>query len=151
MNTSMTDTADAQTYTSRHYNLLRIMILAIALALVAGTLGGCSSPDDKNVYDTGSNGQTIKIEKGDMFRLRMLVNVQTGAKWQIVELDRTILDQQGEPKAMGNIVIGGLARIYSYNFVFKAMRPGTTELKLQLLKPDQKEPLETYSATIVVQ
>ena len=129
---------------------LRIAMLVFGLALMAALMGGCSSAEDAQTYDLGYNGRTITIQKGDMIHVRMLVNVKSEARWQIVELDRTVIEPLGEPRPMGNIATGGLARIYTYNYSFKAVTSGKTTLKMLLLNPGDTTTLDSFSMTIVV-
>jgi hypothetical protein len=133
---------------SRLWQCIAIALLGLFLTAF---LQGCGGGKDRQRYDAALNGKTLTLHRGDPFPLRMLVNIQVGAKWQIVELDRSILDLKGEPKISGNIVVGGLARIYSYEYMFQPVTKGTTTLKMNLVKPGVEEPLDTFSVTIVVE
>jgi hypothetical protein len=128
---------------------LRLFVLALFSALVLALASGCGT-DDKNLYDTAANGQTITIDRGDMFRVRLMLTTGTGAKWDITELDRNIVEQMGEPKALGQVIVGALPRIYSYHYMFKGHKSGKTKLRFELRAPDKADPLETLEMTIVV-
>lgn len=132
---------------SRFWRFFALTLLGLSLTAF---LQGCGSKE-RTRYDAALNGQTLTLHRGDPFPLRMIVNIQTGAKWHIVELDRSILEMRGEPKVTGNIVVGGLARIYSYVYMFQPIAKGTTTLKMNLVKPGVEEPLDTFSVTIVVE
>ena len=128
-----------------------IAMLVFAGALLASILGGChSGPDPDKAYDSSSNGQTITIERGDTFDIRLISNISIGAKWELVELDRNIAEQVGEARPMAKVVQGGLARLYTYSYTFRAKAEGTTTLKFLLNKPGEEKPLDSYTATIVV-
>jgi hypothetical protein len=120
-----------------------------AMAILALTLAGCGSPD-KNHYDAGANARSITIDKGKDFSINLLVNIQVGGHWEIVELDRNIVDLKMKPLGRAQIVAGGLPRLYSYNFVFEGKNIGTTTLKMNLLKDGEDAPLDTLTSTIFV-
>jgi hypothetical protein len=125
-----------------------IMIFAFAVfALTMNT--ACKSPID-NTYGAGSDGKTITVEKGKVFNMCMLVNNQTDAKWQVVEVDNSIIEQMGPPMYMMQIPAGGLPRISNYNFVFRGIKEGTTTLKLIQTLPGQDDPIETVTTTVNV-
>ena len=129
----------------RHF--IQFALFGILAALL---FCGCGS-EKKPSYDAGYNGQTIYLKTGEPFKLNMIVNVLAGGKWEIVELDQSIVAERGHPRARGDVVIGGLPRVYSYRYMFQAVRPGTTKLRMELLKPGEKDPLDTFTVTLVVQ
>lgn len=126
-------------------------MMAFLGVMLTTVLCGCGGSKDRKFHDAGDNGKTITLQRGEPYMLRMIVNIQAGAKWQIVELDRNVVDTRGEPRVTGNIVVGGLARIYSYEFMFQPVNTGTTTLKMNLVKAGVEEPLDKFSVTLVVQ
>jgi hypothetical protein len=135
-------TINSRTLSTSVFAALTIMLLTL--------FAGCGSPDDSKQYDAGANGKQITIEKGDSFNIRMLVNFQVGAQWQIVELDSNIVEQMGPPMGMAQIANGGLARLYNYNYMFRAKSKGRTSLVMELIKPGEKDPLDKFAVTVVV-
>jgi len=120
---------------------MTILILTLA--------SGCSSAEDDH-YDAGYNGREVTVEKGKNFSVGMVVNIQTGMQWQIVEFDSNIVELTMPPRAMPQIAIGGLPRLDFYNFMFLAKNTGTTTLKMKLVKAGEENPVDTFSMTIVV-
>lgn len=129
---------------------LRLLFLAVFAVTGLALVGGCHSHKEIRQYDASSNGQTITIPQGQMFSLRMLTNVQLKARWEIVDLDSGILRAMGEPRVMGAVPVGGLARVYTYNYMFGTVAKGQTTLNMKLVDPDSGELLDSYSVTIVV-
>lgn len=121
------------------------------LGLLAVTmLCSCSHGVRGRLYDSGSKGQTITMERGELVAIRLAVNYTIGAEWRITELDRNVVDMLGEPRYSGNVVAGGLARIYSYTYEFKAVSSGTTQLEMKQFKPGSEEPIESFNVTFIV-
>ncbi len=125
------------------------LCLSILLAITA-LLGACTSLEDERQYDYNAKGLTVTSKVGDMFVVRLPVNFKVSARWQIVELDRSILDLQGEPRQMGNVVAGALPRFSTYYYAFKAKSVGNTTLRMELLPPEGGEALDSFDLLIVV-
>jgi hypothetical protein len=136
---------------STRNRLLQFALIAFAGVIIAALLGGCGSDERRKPYDAASNGKTITLHRGEPFHLRMIVNITIGANWQIVELDRSVVDMRGKPMPRGDVVVGGLPRIYNYDYMFQTIRNGTTKLKMNLVKPGVEEPLDKFEVTLVVQ
>ena len=147
MNNMNTDTRNLSIRGSRVWHLI-FLFAAMMLTLTVGT--ACGGPKIMS-YGSASNGKDIFVEKGETFSVSMLVNTKTDAKWHIVEFDKNIIEPMGPPRYMVRIPNGGLPRIASYDFMFRGATPGSTTLKLVQTLPDQKDPIETFEATIVVE
>ncbi|HNX04873.1 MAG TPA: hypothetical protein PKI32_05190 [Opitutales bacterium] len=128
----------------------RFALLASALMILAALAGGCGTSPDKHPYDMGDNGSTINVEMGKPIFLRLLSNLKAGGKWELTQLDRSVVDLYGQPRTEGNVVVGGLARIYSTMYEFRGVGEGTTKIALRLANPDTGEVLDTFEMTVVV-
>lgn len=127
-------------------------VLFSALLLATTFLAACSTPDpEQKVFDTGDNGRTIQKEMGRHLRVRVLNNPDAGAQWQIAELDRSVLELMRPPRVEGKVVVGALAKVYTYEYDFEGIREGTAHLVMKLVKKDSGEVLDTLDITFVIQ
>jgi hypothetical protein len=117
---------------------------------LAALLSGCGTSSTPTTYDAGYSGSTIHVKMGEPIMVRLLTNITVGGKWEIVELDRNIVDLNGKPKTMGSVVVGALARITSTEYDFRGMSEGTTKLVMKLHHPDTGELVDSFEITIVV-
>jgi hypothetical protein len=129
--------------------LSRHFLLCLFLG-IAALLSGCGTGAKPPTYDTGYSGTTIHVKMGEPIMVRLLTNITVGGKWEIVELDRNIVDLNGKPRTMGSVVVGALARIYSTEYDFRGMSEGTTKLVMKLNRPDTGELVDSFEMTIVV-
>jgi predicted secreted protein len=98
----------------------------------------------------GSNETTLNL--GDTLVLQIPTIPTEGYEWQVRDIDRTILVQEGEPTYAEDDSpdsAGGMVRLK-----FKAIRTGTTILNLEYVTsdPDQDPALskETFGLTVIV-
>jgi inhibitor of cysteine peptidase len=84
------------------------------------------------------NGSTIRVRKGDEINLSLDGAPSTGYSWELVNLDKNILEQEGDmiirstppikkPGGMEVEIVGGPG---TYNFSFIAVESGETSLHL---------------------
>jgi hypothetical protein len=99
------------------------------------------------MYDRGSRGQTISVEKGEMFSLRLMCSTGTDARWKIVQIDESLLESMGEPRLDNSIPIGGLARVINFTFQFRCKAAGACALRLELQKSDGTV-IEEFATTV---
>lgn len=131
----------------RHHSHLAFLF---SLTVLVALLSGCGTGVKPPTYDAGDNNTTIHVKMGEPIQVRLLTNITVGGKWEIVELDKSIVDINGEPRTMGNVVVGALARISSTEYDFRGMSEGTTKLVMQLKHPDTGELIDSFEMTIVV-
>jgi hypothetical protein len=131
------------------YGKVTALSVFAIFCIIAMSLCGCGSTES-NHYDISSNGKQITIMENGDFSIGLLVNINTGAEWKIVEIDNNIAELKMPPTSMAQVITGGLQRLYYYNFIFRAKNAGQTVLKMSLLKPGEETPIDTFSATIVV-
>jgi hypothetical protein len=111
-------------------------------------LCACGTPDHR-AYTIGHSGETIHVERGDHFKVRLLANQSTRMAWRVTELDPGIL-QSETPEVENRIPTGGLARLTYYRFDFKATARGSSPLRIELFAPGSDTPVETFTLTVVV-
>jgi|GEM_PF-4427291 predicted secreted protein len=127
----------------------RLFLVCLLLGFVA-VLSGCGTGGKPPTYDAGDSGSTIHVKMGEPIMVRLLTNITVGGRWEIVELDRAIVDLNGEPRTMGSVVVGALARISSTEYDFRGMKEGSTKLVMRLNRPDTGELVDSFEMTIVV-
>ena len=99
------------------------------------------------------NGQQVNLEPGDSLTITLESNITTGYSWQVLEIDPTILSQEGDPEyrqspgSEGLVGAGG-----AETFHFKAAASGETTLKLGYMRPWESEPpVEAFEIIVIVQ
>ncbi|MBN1453561.1 MAG: protease inhibitor I42 family protein [Anaerolineales bacterium] len=124
-----------------------VMSFFLALALFSG----CGT-NGVNLTEA-DNGRQITVRPGDIVTLKLASNPTTGYSWQVMEIDNTILVQDGDPEykqspgSEGLVGTGG-----AETFRFKAVGAGETTLSLGYMRPwESVLPIETFSIKIVVQ
>lgn len=137
-------------HSDRNPNPLPRLFLVCLLLGFAAVLSGCGTGAKPPTYDAGNSGSTIRVKMGEPIMVRLLTNITVGGKWEIVELDRNIVDLNGQPRTMGSVVVGALARISSTEYDFRGMSEGTTKLVMKLLRPGTDELIDSFEMTIVV-
>lgn len=137
-------------HSDRNPNPLSRLFLFCLFLGFAALLSGCGTGVKPPIYDAGDNNTTIHVKMGEPIMVRLLTNITVGGKWEIEELDKGIVDINGEPKTTGNVVIGALARIASTEYDFRGMSEGTTKLVMKLKHPQTGELIDSFEMTIVV-
>ncbi len=98
------------------------------------------------------NGGSLTVFAGDTVKVRLHSNPSTGYSWQVTQVNKQVLEQQGEsdfesppkniPGAIGHSV-----------FRFLAAATGTTTLQLAYTRPWEKDkpPVRVFSLEVTVQ
>ena len=99
------------------------------------------------------NGKQITIRSGDVATVTLVSNPTTGYSWQVMEVDNTILVQDGNPEYKGAQGSEGLVGASgTETFRFKAVGTGTTTLELGYMRPwESVPPIETFNIQVVVE
>ncbi len=123
-----------------------VMSFFLMLALFSGCGANGTSLSDAD------NGKQITVQPGDIVTLTLVSNPTTGYSWQVMEVDATVLVQDGEPEyqqspgSEGLVGAGG-----TETFRFKAIGKGETKLNLGYMRPwESVPPIETFTVTIAV-
>lgn len=141
--------------------LLSVLIISLFLFLY---LSNSYNPNinEGHIHNVSvkDNGSTINIRKGDGIYLSLEGAPSTGYSWELVDLDKNILEQQGDviirsippikkPGGMEVEVVGGPG---TYDFSFIAVRSGETSLHLIYHRPWEKdiEPIDTFTLNIEI-
>ena len=130
--------------------LMRTTVL-MALILTLALFSGCGSRD---LLVTASDHQgKIRLQTGETLVIRLESNPTTGYSWQVMEIDNSLLEQEGDPEyepSPGNdgmVGAGGEETIR-----FKALAPGKTRLTLGYMRPwETLPPIKTFSIQVVVE
>jgi inhibitor of cysteine peptidase len=99
------------------------------------------------------NGKTVAAVVGQTIVISLEGNITTGYGWQTAELGGQAVESLGKPAyvtrphAAGIVGVGG-----TFTFRLKAVRPGTSALKLIYVRPWEKDvpPEKTFAVTIKV-
>jgi len=130
--------------------LLRTVVL-MSFFLAMALFSGCGTNSSK--ITDADNGQQLTVKSGDVVTLTLVSNPTTGYSWQVMEIDNSILIQDGEPEykqssgSEGLVGAGG-----AETFRFKVIGNGETTLSMGYMRPwESVPPIETYSISVVVQ
>lgn len=106
------------------------------------------------------NGSKINLREGDGINLSLEGNPSTGYSWELVDLDKNILNQQGDmivrnstpAKKVGDTEVQVVGGPGTYNFSFIAIGSGETTLHLIYHRPWEKdiEPEEDFYLNVKV-
>lgn len=149
MNPTATTDIPAMRSFSRFFRKLAVIFPAFIAAIM---FAACAHHGPKGEqYDIGNNGETVTVKLDKDFSVLLLCPIGDGAKWNITDIDQSIVEQMGPPMGTGNVVSGGLMRFYSYRYMFKPRATGTTTLKMELRAPEDEKPMDTFTLTINVE
>jgi len=127
-------------------------VIAVLLALLVLAVG--CGPAKEFKLDAADNGRQVELQKGQTLVITLESNPTTGFRWEVVELEESILRQMGEPEFKVSDPrqppppgTGGWE-----TFRFEAMSAGQTTLELVYHRSWEEgvEPLETFSLQIVI-
>jgi len=128
--------------------LMRTFVVVMFLMIMA-LFSGCGTHGAS--LTEADNGRQITVKTGGAITLTLDSNPTTGYSWQVMEIDNTILSQQGDPEykqtsgTEGLVGAGG-----TETFRFKATGTGTTTLKMGYMRPwESVPPIETFTVQIV--
>jgi inhibitor of cysteine peptidase len=130
----------------------KLMRTAVVMSffLILALFSGCGT--NGNSLTEADNGKQVNLKPGDVLTLALEANLTTGYSWQVMELDNTILVQDGEPEykqssgSEGLVGAGG-----TQTFRFKAVGSGRISLQLGYMRPWESEPpVKTFALHIMV-
>ena len=119
------------------------LITAAAVLLVAGTAIAAKTV----TIGQKANGKTVHLSTGDTFRVSLAGTPSTGYTWQVLKVDRTVLKPTGwtfKPGASRPGASGIETRR------FKALKPGTTRLKLGQQQSGSGHVAKTFLVIVAV-
>lgn len=123
------------------------IILATLIMLLI--LSGCA--EKKADFGKDQSGQSAELAIGDILTIELESNPGTGYAWSVIEIDETVLVQDGEsvynePSEPG--IASGTETLR-----FKAIGSGKTILKLGYRRSWEAnvEPIETYELEVTVE
>jgi inhibitor of cysteine peptidase len=124
-----------------------VMSFFLMLALFSGCgTNGISLTD-------ADNGKQITLQPGDTLTVTLESNPTTGYGWQVMELDQTVLVQDGDPEYKASSGSGGsVGAGGTETFRFKAVHSGATALELGYLRSwESVPPIETFTIQVGVE
>ena len=133
----------------KHIVCKYLLVVFLSLLLV---LNSCGTPNEV-VVDASDNDGEVALENGQTLIVTLGSNPSTGYRWEVLEIDETILEQQGEavfesaeqqdPPKVG---VGG-----TETFRFKAISRGVLILKLVYHRTwEDVEPADTFTVEVRV-
>ena len=131
----------------------KLSTLGLLLILSALIFSGCG-PAKEVKLDAANNGSQVELKKGQILVITLESNPTTGFRWEMVEIDESILRQMGEPEFKVSDPrqppppgTGGW-EIWR----FEAMSAGQAALELVYHRPweEDVEPLETFFLQVAV-
>lgn len=130
--------------------LMRTFVV-MSFFMVMALFSGCGTHGTS--LTNADNGKQITAKTGETLTLALDSNPTTGYSWQVLEINNTILVQQGDPEykqasgTEGLVGSGG-----TETFRFNAAGAGTTTLKLGYMRPwESVPPIETFTVQVIVQ
>jgi inhibitor of cysteine peptidase len=130
--------------------LVRTMFVMTFLLILA-LFSGCGTRGTS--LTEAENGQQVILGPSESLTITLQSNPTTGYSWQVLEIDPTVLAQEGDPEyrqspgSEGLVGAGG-----TETFHFKAAESGETSLKLGYMRTWESEPpVETFEIRVVVQ
>jgi|HubBroStandDraft_1064217.scaffolds.fasta_scaffold33433_3 inhibitor of cysteine peptidase len=122
--------------------IFAMMLIFVAVANAQTRLTDVSDPD---------NGGALQLKKGDDLQLRLKSTPGTGYSWQIDQIDKTMLIQQGAPIFVPPPKqIPGAEGHTVWHFL--AAAPGRSELDLEYIRPWEKNaaPARTFKLLVSI-
>jgi len=130
--------------------LMRTVVM-MSFFLVLALFSGCGA--NGTSLTEADSGKQITMKPGDIVTLTLASNPTTGYSWLVMEIDDTVLVQDGDPEykpspgSEGLVGAGG-----TETFRFKAVSAGATSLNLGYMRPwESVQPIETFKVQVVVQ
>jgi predicted secreted protein len=96
------------------------------------------------------NGEKTRINVGDTLVVTLPANAATPFNWKLAAVTRTVLrpDASGYIAALKPPLAQGAAGVSV--FIFKAIKVGTSAVKINYTKTGSKVPAKVFSTTVVV-
>ncbi len=112
------------------------------------------TPDEEVHVDANDADGQVELEQGQILVVTLESNPTTGYRWEVAEIQESILEQMGEaefkPSQTGEPPISGAGGWEIFRF--KAISAGQMTLQLVYLQPwvEGVEPINTFSIEVVV-
>jgi predicted secreted protein len=127
----------------------RLAPAMLVLALLAAACGGAGEPARLVLRDADA-GSTVQVARGSEVDVRLRGNPSTGYAWQIVTLDASILQPDGDVEFAAETDAPGAGGIVTLHF--KAAARGQTHLELAY-RPTYDpgaSPAATFAVVVIV-
>ena len=97
-----------------------------------------------------ANGKTVHVAVGGVLEIHLDENPTTGYSWEIAALDEEILADAGRVYFAARPALTGSGG--EVQWLFRALKPGTTALRLEYRRPWEKDkPAQTFEITVAVE
>lgn len=131
----------------------KLMRTAVVMSflLVLALFSGCGT--NGTSLTESDNGKQVTLQPGDTLTVTLESNPTTGYSWQVMELDKAILVQDGDPEYKQSPGSGGLVGAGgTETFRFKAVGSGKTSLELGYMRPwESAPPIETFTIQVGIE
>ncbi len=129
---------------------MRKILITSVIASVLVMMTACNSTKPV-ILGIADNGSQVKVKLGDPIVINLESNPSTGYTWETIDLDKTILEQAGDPtfKSSDPGVVGSGGTL---TLTFKTLKAGTATLKLVYQRPWETnvEPINTFEVEVLV-
>jgi len=126
-------------------------ITALLLATVGA--GGCGTPTQAEVGGD-RNGSQVSLQRGQTLVVTLESNPTTGYRWEVADVDTSILEQVGEAVFTSSAKTGSpmVGAGGTETFRFRAAKTGQTTLTMVYRRSWETgvAPLKTYTLQIMV-
>jgi inhibitor of cysteine peptidase len=125
--------------------------LSFVLLPVVLILATSCTPAKPAILTVADKGTQVEVKVGEQIVITLDSNPSTGFSWEAKDLDKTMLEQVGDPTFSssdpGLVGSGG-----SLTLTFKALKTGTTTLTLVYHRPWETDvaPVDTFAVTVIV-
>ncbi|MDP5225726.1 MULTISPECIES: protease inhibitor I42 family protein [Arthrobacter] len=97
----------------------------------------------------------ITVESGELFAVELPANPSTGYQWSVVQVPDAVelVEEHVAPPAAGTTAAGLPAAVgssSSQKFTFMAKHTGETEIRFELKRAWESEPIDSRTFTVVV-
>ena len=130
----------------KRYMLIGALVIFVLLVIIWIAY----APGEKQLTEA-DNGKTIEVTVGPVVAVTLTANPTTGYTWAVAEpTDEQIVRQTGEIEFVPESEALGAGGVQIIRF--EVVGAGQTTLKLIYHRPwERVEPLQTFSATLIVQ
>ena len=127
----------------------KLLAMGLVVILSALIFSGCGSAKEVKL-NANDNGRQVDLQKGQTLVITLESNPTTGYRWEVVEIEESILRQIGEAEFKPESEALGAGG--TETFRFEAVSAGKMPLALVYHRPWEEgvEPLETFSLEVVV-
>jgi inhibitor of cysteine peptidase len=131
------------------FTLFSLFVLAVLLVV----LGAFFLTRSQELILTETDaGQTIELEVGEEFAVKLAGNPTTGYTWEMATSEAAVVEQVGEAKYEAESEGGPVGAGGRITLHFKATRPGQQLLQLIYHHPWEEDiaPINTFDVIVVV-